>query len=69
MQTLRDLWAGIWLRIVAEPVMTQALVQAFLAMLVGFGLPVTTQQMALMWAFSAALLGWVARQRVTPVDA
>lgn len=58
---------AIWLRITKEPVMTQALVQAALATLVGFGLPVTTEQMALLWALSAAILGWVARDRVTPV--
>jgi hypothetical protein len=50
-----------------EPVLMLALVQATLGMLVGFGLAWTGEQVALVTAFSAAVLGVIARQRVTPV--
>lgn len=66
MQFLRDLWAGIWSRIVDEPVLTLAVIQAGLALAVGFGLRWTGDQVALTVTFSAAVLGWVARSRVTP---
>ena len=50
-----------------EPVMTMAVVQAALALLVGFGVPISTEQMALLLAFIGALLSWIARTKVTPV--
>lgn len=50
-----------------EPVLILALVQASIALAVGFGLDWTTEQVALVVAFSAAVLGVIARQRVTPV--
>lgn len=49
-----------------EPVLTLAVVQAGIAMLVGFGLQWTGEQVSLVVTFSAALLGWVARQKVQP---
>lgn len=51
----------------SEPVLILALVQATLGMLVGFGLGWTGEQVALVTAFAAAVLGVIARQRVTPV--
>ena len=54
-------------RIKNEPVLTLALVQAGVAMAVGFGLAWTGEQVALVTAFSAAVLGWIARSRVSPV--
>ena len=56
---IKDLIAG-------EPVLTLALVQATLALLVGFGLHWTAEQISLVMAFTAALLGFIARSKVTP---
>jgi len=50
-----------------EPVLTLAVVQAGIAMLVGFGLNWSGEQVALTTTFMAALLGWVARRQVMPV--
>jgi hypothetical protein len=58
---------GIKDRIYNEPVMTLAVVQAGIAMAVGFGLKLSGDQVALVVAFTAAVLGWVARRQVTPV--
>lgn len=58
---------AIWDRITDEPAFTLALVQAGLALAVGFGLNLTTEQMALLLAFTAALLGWITRSQVTPM--
>ena len=63
---LLRIWRGIWGRIVGEPVMTLALVQAGVLLAVGFGLQLSSEQIALIGAFTAALLGWLARSRVTP---
>lgn len=49
-----------------EPVLTLAVVQAGIAMAVGFGLEWSGEQVALTVSFFAALLGWVARTQVTP---
>jgi hypothetical protein len=53
-------------RITEEPVMTQALIQAAVAMGVGFGLNWTPEQIGLVLAFTAMLLSFIARQQVTP---
>lgn len=50
-----------------EPALLLALIQAALALLVGFGLNLTAEQMALLMAFSAALAGFIVRSRVTPI--
>lgn len=57
-----------WLQDIArhEPVLLLALAQATLAMLVGFGLGWSGEQVALVTGFAAAVLGVIARQRVTP---
>jgi hypothetical protein len=64
---LRDF--AVWVQDIlrSEPVLLLALVQATLGMLVGFGLGWTGEQVALVTAFAAAVLGVIARQRVTPV--
>ena len=52
-----------------EPVMFQALIQATLAMLMGFGaIDITPDNAALVLAFTAALLGFLTRRVVTPVS-
>jgi len=69
MQALRDMWAGIWSRITGEPVLTLAIVQMALALAVSFGLGWTGEQVGAVVAFTAALLGWIARRQVTPLSA
>lgn len=54
-------------RIKNEPVLTLALIQSAVALAVGFGLAWSGEQVALFVAFSAAVLGWIARSRVSPV--
>ena len=53
-------------RIKHEPVLTLAVIQAGVACAVGFGLQWTGEQVALVVSLSAAVLGWIARSRVTP---
>ena len=60
-------FAAIWSRITDEPVLTLSVIQAGLALLVGFGLGWTGEQVALSVSFSAAVLGWIARRQVTPI--
>ena len=49
-----------------EPVMILAVVQAAIALAVAFGLQWTGEQVGLVVAFSAAVLGLIARSKVTP---
>lgn len=49
-----------------EPAMWLAALQAVLALAVGFGLDVSTEQLSLILAASAAVLGLVTRSQVTP---
>ncbi len=51
-----------------EPVMFLALVQTALALGVGFGIDLTPEQIGLVLAFSAAVLGFLARSQVSPVE-
>jgi len=53
-------------RIQNEPALTLGVVQALVALVVGFGLPVTPEQVALIVAFTAAVLSWATRTQVTP---
>lgn len=55
---------SVWGR---EPVLILGLIQSALALAVGFGLNLDGQQVALIMAFSAAVLSVIARQRVSPV--
>lgn len=59
---------GRWVQsmLQGEPVLTLAVIQTGISMLVGFGLGWNGEQVALVTAFFAALLGWIARQNVTP---
>jgi hypothetical protein len=66
MTFLRKLGAGIWSRITGEPVMTLSLLNAGILLAVGFGLSFTAEQIALVGAFFAAALGWIARSKVSP---
>jgi hypothetical protein len=60
--------AGRWAQTMLqeEPVLTLAVVQSGIAMLVGFGLAWSGEQVGLVVGFSAAVLGWIARSQVTP---
>lgn len=49
-----------------EPALILGLVQAGLALAVGFGLNLDGQQVALIMGFAAALVSVIVRQRVTP---
>ncbi len=51
-----------------EPVLFQAVIQAFLALVIGFGLiQMTEQQTGLILAFAAAALAFLTRRAVTPL--
>lgn len=50
-----------------EPVMAMALVQAAIALGTSFGLQLTGEQVGALTAFSAALLSFIVRSKVTPV--
>ena len=62
--------AGRWVQTMLreEPVLTLAVVQSGVAMLVGFGLAWTGEQVGLVVGFSSAVLGWIARSQVTPIS-
>lgn len=51
-----------------EPALILGLVQAALALAIGFGLRLTPEQMGLVMAFTAALLAVITRSRVTPTE-
>jgi hypothetical protein len=54
----------IWNR---EPALVVAAVNALIALAVGFGLDITPEQVALLNAAVAAVLGFITRSQVTPV--
>lgn len=49
-----------------EPVMFLAVVQTLVALVVSFGVDLSTQQVGAITAASAAILGLIARSQVTP---
>ena len=51
----------------AEPALVMGAVNAILALAVGFGLPVTIEQGALINAAVAAIVSVIVRSQVTPV--
>ena len=53
----------IWGR---EPALILGLVQAALALAIGFGLKLTPEQFGLVMAFTATLLSVIVRSKVTP---
>ena len=59
-QQARTLWGR-------EPAVILAALNAVLAVAVGFGLPVTTEQAALVMAAVSAVVGVITRSQVTPV--
>jgi len=50
-----------------EPALWLSLVSAIIAVLVGFGLPISAGQVGLLNALTAALVGMLIRQNVSPV--
>lgn len=56
--------ATLWGR---EPALILAALSAMIALAVGFGLPVTAEQEALIVAAVSAVIGVITRSRVTPV--
>jgi hypothetical protein len=55
----------IWNR---EPVMALAVIQTVVALAVSFGLELSGEQVGAITAASAAVLGFIARSRVTPTQ-
>ena len=55
-------------RIRNEPVLVTGAVQALLGLLLAFGLDLTNEQTASIMVATAALLAFVARSKVTPVQ-
>ena len=55
---MKSIWA-------AEPTLVLSVVSAGVALAVGFGAHVTTEQMGLIMAFAAAVLGLINRSQVT----
>ena len=51
-----------------EPALILSLCGALIAVGVGFGLPVTSEQTGLIMAAVSAILGVITRSRVTPVQ-
>lgn len=49
-----------------EPALVLGLVQAALALAIGFGLDLSTEQLALILGFTAAVLSVITRSQVTP---
>jgi hypothetical protein len=56
----------LWSR---EPVLTLSVIQAAIGLGTAFGLDLSAEQIGAVMALSAAALGWVARERVTPMAA
>jgi len=48
-----------------EPVLLHAMIQAFLAMLMGFGLNMTKEQMTLVMMFVGSVTAFITRSQVT----
>jgi hypothetical protein len=51
-----------------EPVAALAVIQTAVAIFVAFGLKISAEQVGAVTALSAAVLGFIARSRVTPVE-
>ncbi len=50
-----------------EPALILGAVQAAIALAIGFGIHISTEQMGLIMAFVAAVLAIILRQKVTPI--
>lgn len=68
MNAIRRVLSSIWQRILAEPVYTQGVVVAAIALGTAFGLGWNGAQVGAVSALSAAVLSWLTRQSVTPVS-
>lgn len=55
-------------RLRSEPALVAGVLQALLALLLAFGVPLTDEQVGAILALSAAVLAVVVRQRVTPTE-
>ena len=55
-------------RLRTEPALVAGVVQALLALLLAFGVPLSDEQVGAIIAVSAAVLAIVVRQRVTPTE-
>lgn len=51
-----------------EPAMFLAVIQAAIILFLAFGIHLTMEQTAALMAFSAALLGFITRSQVVPVE-
>lgn len=51
-----------------EPAMWLSVIQAGLALAIGFGLNLSTEQFGLLMAFSSAIFGLLTRSQVSPVE-
>jgi hypothetical protein len=69
MTTIRRVIGNVWALVLREPVYTQALVVAAIAMGSAFGLGWNGAQVAAVSAFSAAFLAFLTKQAVTPLSA
>lgn len=58
--------SNLWNR---EPAAIIGMVQALLAVAIGFGLDLSSEQLGLILAALAAVLGFITRSQVTPVKA
>jgi len=56
----------MWRLIKEEPVAIQAIIQALIALAISFGVGLTANQVGSITAVTAAVLGFLARQVVTP---
>ena len=57
--------SNLWGR---EPTLVLAVVEAVIALAIGFGLALTAEQFALIMALITAVIGVVVRSQVTPVN-
>ena len=55
-------------RIRREPALVAGVLQALLALLLAFGVPLTTTQVAAILGFAAAVLALLVRRKVTPTN-
>lgn len=55
---------AVWDRVLSEPVLTLALVNAVILWAVAFGLNMTKEQVVVTGTLAAAILGWLARRQV-----
>jgi len=63
-----DVFGWIWHRVLEEPVYTQGLVVAGIALATAYGLGWNGAQVGAASAFSAAFLSWLSRKAVTSVS-